>query len=160
MQLKVLPVEASDIRELAIAGIEAFQNPLQTLLLAVYPPFENEGAEIEWHIKRLTRDFESQTPPKIWVKVVDADANNKIVGAARWLIYADASPFADRKAANPEEGWSAEKQTGGTAQEPPSLFDFPAGSIEERFATQGYGQIAAGRKQYADRPQICLSQPP
>ncbi|KAI1919548.1 hypothetical protein LOZ12_000415 [Ophidiomyces ophidiicola] len=134
MRLELQPLLDSDFPEMVSAQWTSFENPYSGLLRVVGPIFNGDrAASLATNVTVQLAQHKS-TPESNWVKVVDADAGNKLAGAARWLIF-EHDPF----------------------EKPEIVADWwPEATIGREFATRVLLQLEEPRKQRARRPHLYL----
>lgn len=83
MQLRICRItDIDDLEYLAPVEFAAFvQDACHNVMLGW-----NEPASIKARIERQKKDFTS-TPSNFWIKVFDADADNRIIAASNWKIF-------------------------------------------------------------------------
>lgn len=90
--LKLESVEDGEFADVIAAEWESFENPLQPIFRLYCPIIDDDHAkslvhntQVQWDgykRKRSSPDTEA-----IWLKVIDTEAGNKIVGGACWIFF-------------------------------------------------------------------------
>ncbi|WEW54610.1 hypothetical protein PRK78_000030 [Emydomyces testavorans] len=143
MYLHLLDLVDADFPEMVAAQWEAFETPYQGILHAVCPIFDNDrAASLADNTQRQLKEHREAGSASHWVKVVDVDAGNKIVGAARWLVY-EKNPFT-------EASGDRDRDSGPVADW------FLENSVEREYVSRLIAQIGAGRMKFARRPHLCI----
>ncbi|KAF3480077.1 uncharacterized protein GIQ15_05424 [Arthroderma uncinatum] len=139
MHLEHLPLGDADFPELTRALWEAYETPHQPFFRAYCPILNNDREKSIANSERLfEEEYRGEFPKAQWMKVVDTDADNKIVGAALWKIY-ETDPF---------EGYDEEKVVADW---------HPEGSMGRVVATGFLRGVTAPRAKMARRPHIFLN---
>lgn len=137
MHLKILLAEDSDFPELIGAMWEAFENPYQSFFRTLCPIHNDDRAtSLTEDVERQKEFHIAEQPTSYWLKVIDTDANDKIVGGAKWNIY-DENPYAGDSSDDIVADW------------------YPEGTVAREFATRFINQLESGRQQRARRPHVC-----
>lgn len=137
MVFQVETVTDEDFPELIAAQWEAFESPFQGLLRMFFPVFNNDReAGLKASIEGQLADYHNEQPTVTWIKIVDTEANNKIVGAAKWYFFRE----------NPHAKHGERK--------PFSADWYPQG-ITREFVTRAIVQFEGPRERMAQRPHAC-----
>lgn len=129
-----------DFPELVQAMWESFEDPLQSLS-RIYCPIVNNDipASLEAFTQLMLGELASEQPGRLaWIKVMDTEANDKIVAGSKWYFYQE-NPHAN--------------------QEEFVAIWHPEG-IGRDFATAAFLHIDAPRKTMARRPHARKSNQP
>ncbi|WEW56788.1 hypothetical protein PRK78_002242 [Emydomyces testavorans] len=93
MRLEVHPILEDDFPEMVSAQWTSFESPFSGLIRAAAPIFNNDRvASLATSVDVQLAQHRTAQPESHWIKVVDTDANGKLVGAAQWFIY-ERNPF-------------------------------------------------------------------
>ncbi|KAK2750410.1 hypothetical protein FQN57_003890 [Myotisia sp. PD_48] len=137
MNLKILPVEDAEFPAVVGAMWEAFENPFQGFFRVVCPILDNDREKsLKASVQLFLEEHHNEQPMSHWIKVVDTDANDKIAGAARWVVY-EKDPHPDNEPETVAE-W------------------YPENSIGRDFATAVLRQLEAPRRKLARRAHVFL----
>ncbi|KAL1965581.1 hypothetical protein VTN77DRAFT_5665 [Rasamsonia byssochlamydoides] len=138
MHLKVEIVTDDDFPELIAAQWEAFENPFHGMLRLFCPILNDDRpGSLAASTQGQLAQHHAEQPDSVWVKVVDTDANNKIVGGARWVFHED-NPFVKPPEHPFEAVW------------------YPEG-IGREFVTKALNHFFAPRATLFQRPHACMS---
>lgn len=133
MPLKLVHLESDDeFDALVRCEFVSYETPPCKLKELFFPPQENQEATIQAAIKRQTA-WHRGDPTSYWLKVVDTDADNKLLGAACWHVY-ETDPYAAES--DEECDW------------------FPKGE-ERDIGNTLMGQFVTPRMTYMRKPHIC-----
>lgn len=139
MPLKLVRLESDDeFEELVRCEFAAFETPRIKLLDLYFPRLNGREAAIQSAIKLQTA-WHRAAPTSTWLKVIDTDNHDQVVGGACWHVF-DANPYAVESQV--DCNW------------------FP--SNEERdIANHLYNkQIRGPRMTYMRKPHVCKIPPP
>lgn len=140
MRLELQLVGEDDFPELVTALWEAYEEPHQKFFRIFCPIFNNDREKsLVDSIKFFQEEYRNEFPVAQWVKVVDADVNNKIAGAALWKIHQK----------NPYETYDEGKVVADW---------YPEGSMERIIANKYLRDTTAPRAKKARRPHVCKYQ--
>lgn len=134
MPLKLVRLESDDeFDELVRCEFAAFETPRIKLLDLYFPRLNGREAAIQSAIK-LQSAWHRAATTSTWLKVIDTDNHDQVVGGACWHVY-DTDPYA--VASEVDCNW------------------FPAGE-EREIANHLYNkQIRGPRTTYMRKPHVC-----
>lgn len=134
MPLKLVRLESDDeFDELVRCEFAAFEMPHIKLLDLYFPRLNGREAAIQSAIK-LQSAWHRASPTSTWLKVIDTDNDDQVVGGACWHVY-DTDPYA--VASQVDCNW------------------FPSGE-ERDMANHLYNkQIRGPRTTYMRKPHVC-----
>jgi hypothetical protein len=136
MPLQLEEAKDEEFLEICAGLFEAFEDPYEPYLRFAAPIFNDDRqASLQGFADRSLQ--RSKARGAVWVKIVDTDADNKIVAAANWEFHTENS----EPDAKPAEPFQAEWWPEGVARE---------------FATQVILKVAGGALSQAQRPYACM----
>lgn len=138
MPLKLVHLKSDDeFDELVRCEFAAYDTPPCKLKNLFFPPQGTEEATVQEAVQRQTA-WHRGDPTSYWIKVVDTDNNDQLLGAACWHVY-DADPYAAES--DEECDWFAKGE-------------------DRDVANALMGQFVTPRMTYMRKPHICKPQPP
>jgi hypothetical protein len=132
--------EADEFEELVACEVASFEHPQQSIFRFFYPIFGHETpAEKQTAFRRLVelqRQWSRDDPDIVWIKAVDTENNNKIVGGLLMEVH--------------REDPTAGKKDGGHQ----SAFWYPAGS-QRKYIDECLRIFTAPHEKFMQRPHVC-----
>ncbi|KAK2867769.1 hypothetical protein FQN49_003488 [Arthroderma sp. PD_2] len=139
MHLELLHVGDDDFPDLIAALWESYEDPAQPFFRIYCPIFNNDREKsLADSTEFFHEEYRNEFPESQWLKVVDTDADNKIVGAALWKIH-QKDPFEGYKEENVVADW------------------YPEGTMRRELANRFLRDVTAPRAKKARRPHIFLN---
>ncbi|KAE8394407.1 hypothetical protein BDV23DRAFT_147116 [Aspergillus alliaceus] len=137
MPLKLEVALDEDILELIRVKWRAFENPPQGILRIFYPIIDNDYEKsIKIAAEKELAEYREKRPEVMYVKVIDTDNGNRIVGGSKWWFY-QRNPFEDN--------------------DQPAEADWYPEGIARRYVTEAMHQAEAGHHRMAQRPHAYLN---
>ncbi|GIC94981.1 uncharacterized protein Aud_002313 [Aspergillus udagawae] len=95
-QLSEVHHDADEFEELVACEVASFEHPQQSIFRFFYPIFGHESAAQKQtafrNLVELQRQWSRDDPDVVWVKAIDTEKNNKIVGGLLMKVHKKSPP--------------------------------------------------------------------